>query len=179
VLAVRRALAIMALTAVLVTTIGSAATAGARAKFRVSSPAFAAGREIPEGFTCTGANANPPLRWRNLPDGAVELALVMDDPDAPSGTFVHWVAWGIDPEAGALPEQAIPAGVVQGSNGTGSATYLGPCPPPGDGPHRYRFTVFAVDEPVELASGAPAAELRDAIAGTVVAKARLVGRYER
>ena len=93
----------------------------------------------------------------------------MEDPDAKSGTFVHWVVWGIDPVTGQLPEQILPAGTREGSNGARRLGYTGPCPPQGDGPHRYRFTLYAVDKPVSVAIGATAAELRNAIRGTVIA----------
>jgi Raf kinase inhibitor-like YbhB/YbcL family protein len=107
-----------------------------------------------------------------VPKGTVELAITLEDPDAPSGTFVHWVAWGIDPTAGALPEETLPDGVIEGD-----PSYLGPCPPPGD-PHRYRFTLYALDAPIELEAGvATIADLRAAIKGTVTGKAKLVGLY--
>lgn len=156
------------------------APAGAKpAKFRLTSPAFAPGGPIPDGFTCDGANANPPLRWSAAPKQAVELALIVDDPDAGVGTFVHWVAFGIDPALRSLPEETVPASVSEGSNGTGEAGYLGPCPPAGDGAHRYRFTLYALDEPMVLDLLPTAEQLRDAIRGSVIGTARLVGRYER
>jgi Raf kinase inhibitor-like YbhB/YbcL family protein len=103
----------------------------------------------------------------------------MEDPDTARGTFVHWVVWGIDPGAGSLPEQVVPAGVQQGANGTGGQGYLGPCPPPGGGAHHYRFTLYAVDAPIELSPGASADDLRAAVRGHVVSRARLVGLYVR
>jgi hypothetical protein len=104
----------------------------------------------------------------------------MDDPDAVVGTFVHWVAWGIDPAARRLPEEAVPAGVVEGANGAGRPGYLGPCPPPGDGPHRYRITMYALDASPGIAAGsATADDLRAAIKGHVLAKDRTVGTVER
>lgn len=150
-------------------------SAAARTRFRLTSPAFAPRGTIPDGFTCDGANASPPLRWKGVPKGTVELAITLEDPDAPSGTFVHWVAWGIDPKAGALPEATLPANVVEGD-----PAYFGPCPPPGAEPHRYRFTLYALDEPVDLEPGtATIADLRAEIKATVKAKAKLVGRYGR
>jgi Raf kinase inhibitor-like YbhB/YbcL family protein len=148
-------------------------------KFRLTSPAFAKGAAIPDGFTCEGASASPPLRWKGAPKKAVQLALVVDDPDAPSGTFVHWVAWNIDPTAGELPEQHVPAGVVQGSNSGGSQKYLGPCPPRGDEPHHYRFTLYALSKAPTVSAGATAAELRAAIRSDVLKRTRLVGTYRR
>ena len=148
-------------------------------KFKVSSPAFANGKPIPVGFTCDGASASPPLKWKGVPKKTVQLALIMEDPDAPGGTFVHWVAWSIDPKAGELPEQNIPPTVVQGSNSLNTAKYLGPCPPRGDHPHHYRFTLYALSKPASVEGGATAASLRVAIRKTTLARARLVGTYQR
>jgi len=151
-----------------------------RDRFTVTSPAFADGEPIPEGFTCDGANASLPLVWRKIPKGTTELALVMDDPDTRVGTFVHWVAWGIEPKPRRLPEETLPANVVEGASGTGSPGYRGPCPPTGDGPHRYRVTMYALDEsPAVTAGTATADDLRAAIEGHVLAKDRTVGTYER
>ncbi|HEY8215945.1 MAG TPA: YbhB/YbcL family Raf kinase inhibitor-like protein [Acidimicrobiia bacterium] len=147
----------------------------ARKPFTVTSPAFGEGKPIPEGFTCSGANASLPLRWRNVPKGTSQLALVMDDPDSPIGTFVHWVAWGIPPKPPRLPEETLPPAVIEGK-----PSYIGPCPPPGAGPHHYRIAVYALDEPPQVTAGeATAADLRAAIKGHVLAKDRLVGTYER
>jgi len=157
----------------------AAAVPAKASKLRLTSPAFKDGGLIPDGFTCDGANASVPLRWRGVPKSTVELALTMEDPDTPIGTFVHWVVWSLDPEAGSIPEQTVPAGVQEGKNGTGGTGYLGPCPPPGAGPHRYRFTLYALDEALTLAPGATINELRAAIKSTVVAKTRLVGVYAR
>jgi Raf kinase inhibitor-like YbhB/YbcL family protein len=148
-------------------------------KFRLTSPAFAKGAAIPDGFTCDGAGASPPLRWKGVPKKAVQLALIVDDPDAPSGTFVHWVAWNIDPGAGELPEQNVPDGVVQGSNSLRTQTYLGPCPPRGDDPHHYRFTLYALSKAPSVAAGTTADELRAAIKPDVLKRTRLVGTYQR
>lgn len=161
-------------------TVATSPASARRAPFAVTSPAFAPGGLIPEGFTCNGANASFPLRWRGVPKRTEELALIMEDPDAPIGTFVHWVAWGIDPGARRLPEETLPAGVVEGASGTGKPGYLGPCPPPADGAHRYRITMYGLDAPPDVAAGtATAADLRAAIKGHVLAKAKLVGRYDR
>ena len=167
----RRTLVIVAV----VVSIGLVAgPASAKPKLKLTSPAFVAGEMIPDGFTCDGANASPPLRWKGVPKGAVELAITLEDPDAPGGTFTHWVAWGIDPSAGSLPEEVLPAEVVEGD-----PSYFGPCPPSGQ-QHRYRFTLYAVDEQITLDAGvANIDDLRAAIKGTVTAKAKLVALYER
>jgi Raf kinase inhibitor-like YbhB/YbcL family protein len=103
----------------------------------------------------------------------------VDDPDASNGTFVHWVAWNIDAKPGRLPEQTIPATIVQGSNGAGSQKYIGPCPPPGDGRHHYSFTLYALSRAPSVQAGATAAELRAAIKRSTLARAQLVGTYQR
>jgi Raf kinase inhibitor-like YbhB/YbcL family protein len=150
------------------------------ATFELTSPAFDDDAPIPDGFTCQGANASPPLRWSGVPDDAVELALIVEDPDAPTPEpFVHWVAWGIDPAASQLPEATVPAGVIQGSNQAGQAGYAGPCPPRGDDPHRYEFTLVALAEPLDLAGGATASDVRAAIEGDTLAEATLTGTYAR
>ena len=149
--------------------------AAAKGKFTLTSPAFAPGELIPDGFTCDGASASPPLKWKAVPKGTVELALTMEDPDAPGGTFDHWVAWGIDPDGGRLPEETLPPEVVEGD-----PSYRGPCPPPGVDAHRYRFTLYALSKPVTLEAGvATIDDLRAAIKGTVRGKAKLIGRYAR
>lgn len=177
--ATRAGLAIGVAAAALLTLATSPAGAR-RGPFTVTSPAFAPGGLIPDGFTCKGANASLPLRWHGVPKRSEELALIMEDPDAPVGTFVHWVVWGIDPTARRLPEETLPAGVVQGASGAGRPGYLGPCPPPADGAHRYRITTYALDAPPHVAAAtATAADLRAAIKGHVLAKATLVGRYDR
>jgi Raf kinase inhibitor-like YbhB/YbcL family protein len=148
------------------------------AAFALTSPAFGDGAAIPEQFTCDGAGVSPPLEWAGFPEGTRELALTVDDPDAPSGNFVHWVAWGIDPDAGSLAEGAVPEGMVQGVNGAGEAGYSGPCPPAGPA-HRYVFTLYAVSQPLTLAAGADEAALLAAIAEVELAETQLTGTYGR
>ena len=160
---------------------GADVTAARKAKFRLTSPAFAEGATIPEGFTCVGANASPPLHWKGVPKQTVQLALIVDDPDAGIGTFVHWVAWNIAPKPAQLPEQTIPAEVLQGANGAGRAAYTGPCPPAGSGVHHYRFNLYALSKApaVDPGTGTNAGALRRAVKGSVLAKTRLVGTFER
>jgi hypothetical protein len=147
------------------------------AEFTLTSSAFANGEAIPSRYTCEGENLSPPLRWSGTPDGTRSLALVVDDPDAPVGTFTHWLAWGIDPEAGGLAEgQPAPA---EGRNDFRVIGYGGPCPPPGHGPHRYFFKLYALDSDLALPAGASRAELERALEGHVLARAELVGIYER
>jgi Raf kinase inhibitor-like YbhB/YbcL family protein len=143
----------------------------------VSSDAFADGEPIPSRHALDGENLSPPLTWSGLPQGTRSLALVCEDPDAPSGTFVHWVAWGIDPAVGGLGEgEAAPA---EGRNGFGHSGYGGPAPPPGHGPHRYFFRLFALDAAPELEASASMQGLEAAVDGHVLATGELMGTYER
>src|SRR5262249_889889 len=134
----------------------------------VSSTSFADGGDIPRRHTCDGDDLPPPLNFSGVPEGTREIALLVEDPDAPSGTFVHWVAWGIDPSTDALAEGAAAPG--SGRNGFGRPGYGGPCPPKGPA-HRYVFTAFALSQALELPSGASADDLRKAIHGSVLAEA--------
>jgi Raf kinase inhibitor-like YbhB/YbcL family protein len=145
--------------------------------FALESSAFGHAEAIPSRHTCDGEDLSPPLRWTNVPDEARALALVVDDPDAPSGVFTHWVAWGLDPAAGGLGEgEAAPS---EGSNDFGAVGYRGPCPPPGHGRHRYVFRLYALDRELELDGGAGKAELEQVMEGHVLMIAELVGTYER
>jgi len=146
-------------------------------EFALESSAFQNAQAIPSRHSCEGDDVSPPLRWTNVPDGARSLALVVDDPDAPGGVFIHWVAWGLDPSAEGLGEgEAAPS---EGGNDFGATGYRGPCPPPGHGRHRYVFRLYALDAELELGSGAGKAELEQAIEGHVLTTAELVGTYER
>jgi Raf kinase inhibitor-like YbhB/YbcL family protein len=144
--------------------------------FELTSTAFGEGQPIPRKHSCDGENASPPLDWSS-PEGTRSLALILHDPDAPSGDFVHWVAWGIDPDAGGLEEGAHPPG--EGANGFGENGYGGPCPPPGHGAHRYFHELFALDTVLDLPEGASREQLEDAIEGHVLGAAELMGTYER
>jgi Raf kinase inhibitor-like YbhB/YbcL family protein len=150
----------------------------APAAITVTSPAFDDGATIPTRFTCDGEEVSPPLAWDGVPADAAELALLVEDPDAPGGTFVHWVVWGIDASAGGLDEGAVPGDASEGANETGESGYAGPCPPPGD-PHHYGFTVLALSEPLDLDAGATADDLRQAVEDSVLAQGMLTGLYGR
>jgi Raf kinase inhibitor-like YbhB/YbcL family protein len=147
------------------------------ADFTLASDAFENDQEIPRRYTCEGDDRSPPLSWSELPEGARSLALIVDDPDAPGGTFTHWLAWAIDPESGGLGEGEIAP--VEGRNDFGTVGYRGPCPPPGHGPHRYFFRLYALDADIELERGAGRRDLERALEGHVVGGAELIGRYER
>ena len=145
--------------------------------FRLSSDAFSDDGEIPARYTCDGDNVSSPLRWAAPPEGTQSLALVMDDPDAPSGTFTHWLAWGLDPRPGGLGEGT--SAPMEGVNDFGDRGYAGPCPPPGHGRHRYRFRLHALSADPRPGASDRREEFERAIDGLVRATAELVGGYER
>ena len=151
--------------------------------FRLTSSAFAEGETIPKRYTCDGADQSPPLTWSDPPAGTQSLALIVEDPDAPSGTFVHWVIYRLSPSPAELtagvPRQAeLPNGARQGRNSFRRVGYGGPCPPAG-APHHYHFQLFALDLSPDVTSGASASELRSAMNGHIVGQTELVGLYGR
>jgi Raf kinase inhibitor-like YbhB/YbcL family protein len=162
---------------------GSTATPGATEPapeppaLTLTSPAFADGEPIPVRFTCDGENVSPPLAWTGVPDDAAELALIVNDPDAGTDGFVHWVMWGFPAEDAAIAAGKVPRVSVQGSHGANGEGYTGPCPP--SGVHHYEFELFAVSESPQVVPGADAQALRDAVADITVATTELVGTYER
>jgi Raf kinase inhibitor-like YbhB/YbcL family protein len=151
----------------------------APATMRLTSDAFADGEAIPERFSCDGQDVSPPLAWEGVPSGAAALALVMEDPDAPGGTFVHWTLFDVPPQVGGLREGEVPKGARQGENSFGKARYGGPCPPEGDEPHHYAFLVYALKSALELDAGAPPEDVRAAIGRAAIARGQLTGRFGR
>lgn len=147
-------------------------------KFTMTSPAFEEGGIIPQRFTCSGENLSPPLKWSAPPGETRSFALILDDPDAASGTFVHWVVFNIGPGVRALPEGTDLRNAVQGSNDFGKKGYGGPCPPPGP-THRYFFNLYALDKPVDLSGSIRKSDLLSAMKGHIIAEARLMGRFSR
>jgi Raf kinase inhibitor-like YbhB/YbcL family protein len=145
------------------------------AGFALSSPAFAEGEPIPAEFTCDGADTSPPIQWTGVPDGAVELILTLQDPDAPSGVFTHWTVFGIDPATEGFPSGGVVSGALQGTNEFGDAGYGGPCPPEGES-HRYFFTLAALSAASGLEAGASSSEVDAAVQGAT-ATTTLVGTY--
>ncbi|PWT80362.1 MAG: YbhB/YbcL family Raf kinase inhibitor-like protein [Acidobacteria bacterium] len=143
---------------------------------KITSSAFHEGANIPSKFSCDGANTNPPLQVADVPSGAKSLALIVDDPDAPSGLFTHWIVWNISPQMSAIAEGRTPKG-VQGTNDFGKSSYGGPCPP--SGTHRYYFKIFALDRELDLPAGAKRSQFDAAMKGHVVAQGELMGRYSR
>lgn len=153
------------------------AIAVAAPHFIVESSAWKDGAPIPKPFTCDGGDALPPLRIAGVPKGTAALALVVDDPDAPSGLFTHLLAWNL-PAATERLEGRLPEGAVVGTNDFGRAGWGGPCPPHGK-PHRYRFHVHALKAPLSLEPGAGRAAFDKALAGNTLGEAILVGTYKR
>lgn len=147
---------------------------------RVRSPAFSAGGMIPATYTCDDRNASPPLSWDRGPDGTVAYALIMDDPDAPAGTWVHWVVWNISDTSlveGMTPVPVGPTGIRQGKNSWHTRGYGGPCPPRGT--HRYFFKVYALGSTLDLSPDTEKAGLIRAMGECILARGELMGRYER
>jgi len=149
----------------------------------LDSPAFSPGFPLPRNHTADGLNESPPLRWGSPPEGTRSFALVCDDPDAPSGTFVHWVLFNLPPDLRELPpgvpaDADLPGGVRQGTNGLGRIGYLGPSPPAGR-PHRYFFRLYALDTRLGLPAGATREQLLAAMRDHQLAEGRVFGVYSR
>lgn len=143
----------------------------------LTSPAFKNGELIPSKFTCDGADVNPALAIGNVPPEAKSLALIMDDPDAPGGMWVHWVVWNIDLKTREVKENSVPPGAKQGMNDFRKTPYGGPCPP--SGTHRYFFKLYALDTLVDPGPNANKAALEKAMKGHVIGQAELMGKYKR
>lgn len=143
----------------------------------VTTKAFDAGEPVPVHYTCDGADESPPLHWRHIPKDAEALALVVDDPDAPAGTWTHWVVLDMPTTTRVSHEAKSPKGGVEAENSWGDASYGGPCPP--SGTHRYRFKLYALDEPTGLDAGASLDEALDAVDEHAIARGQLVGTYSR
>jgi Raf kinase inhibitor-like YbhB/YbcL family protein len=146
------------------------------AKMKITSSAFQEGGNIPSKFTCDGSDISPPLQIAEVPSGTKSLALVVDDPDAPSGLFTHWMVWNISPQTNTIEEGSTPKG-VDGTNDFGKSGYGGPCPP--SGTHRYYFKIFALDRELDLPPGTKRSQLDAAMKGHVVEQGELMGRYSR
>ncbi len=149
----------------------------------LSSTAFPPGGDIPSKYTCSGADVSPALIWNDPPAGTQSFALIADDPDAPVGTWVHWVAYDLPASARQLTEgvpkaEAIAGGGIQGQNDFGKTGYGGPCPPPGK-PHRYYFKLYALDGKLSLKPGATKKVVEAAMEGHILAQAEVMGRFQR
>jgi Raf kinase inhibitor-like YbhB/YbcL family protein len=152
------------------------------AEINLTSPAFEHGRPIPYVHTCEGDDVSPPLQWDGAPVEARSYAIVCEDPDAPGGSWIHWVLYNIPadavelkPAVPTLPE--LPSGARHGRNTAGDMAYAGPCPPPGN-PHRYFFRLYALDISLNLAVGATKAELEAAMDQHILAQGTLMGTYQ-
>lgn len=144
---------------------------------KISSSAFQHNAYIPAKFTCDGADMNPALVIENVPADAKSLALIVDDPDAPAGTWVHWVVWNISPDTKDIKEHAVPSGASQGMTDFRKRSYGGPCPP--SGTHRYFFKLYALDTMLTIGADSIKAAVERAMQGHILAKAELIGLYKR
>ena len=143
---------------------------------RLASPAFPHNGPLPDKYGCRGAGVNPPLAIENIPNGTKSLALIVDDPDAPSGVWVHWVLWNIS-AVSSISEDSVPAGALCGTNDGQTLDYDPPCPPWGT--HRYFFKLYALDTKLNLGEGARKADVEKAMQGHMLAQTELVGTYTK
>jgi len=151
-------------------------------KMQITSPAFTDSSMVPSKYTCDGQDISPPLEWKDVPAGTKSFALICDDPDAPIGTWVHWVAYNISPNITKLDENVKPEKesknvMRQGNNDWSKIGYGGPCPP--GGTHRYYFKLYALDNMLDLKSGPTKAQLLQAMKGHILAESQLIGKYTR
>jgi Raf kinase inhibitor-like YbhB/YbcL family protein len=156
---------------------------GVAMSIQLTSTAFGEGKPIPAKYTCDGADVSPPLKWSNVPNGTKSIALISDDPDAPVGTWVHWVIYNIPPDVTELAEgvpksEVLTNGARQGMTDFKRIGYGGPCPPPGR-PHRYFFKIHALDTKLDLKPGATKQQLLRTMEGHILAEGQLMGTYKR
>jgi hypothetical protein len=156
---------------------------GAAVPFTLTTSAFAAGAAIPEQYSCKGADISPSLQWNGVPANTATFAIIMDDPDAPDGTWVHWVLWNLPANAKSLPEgvpkrEQLAGGPRQGRNSFHKIGYNGPCPPAG-ATHRYFFRIYALDGKLDLAAGAGRSQLDAAMKGHVLAQTEYMGTFRK
>lgn len=144
---------------------------------KISSTAFKHNELIPEKYTCDGTDVIPPLAIEGVPESAKSLALIVDDPDAPRGTWVHWVVWNIDPKTKEISSDSVAKGAEQGMNDFKKLDYGGPCPP--SGTHRYFFKLYALDTLLSLGKGAAKVDLEKSMEGHVLAQAEVIGLYRK
>ncbi|MEX0622170.1 MAG: YbhB/YbcL family Raf kinase inhibitor-like protein [Candidatus Woykebacteria bacterium] len=144
---------------------------------KITSTAFSDGGPIPAKYTCDGNNFSPPLEFSEIPPEAKSLVLIVDDPDAPSKTWVHWTAWNIDPQTAQIDEGQVPPGATQGVTDFGEVGYAGPCPP--SGTHRYFFKLYALETSLQIPYQAQKEDLEKAMADHIIAKTQLVGLYSK
>ena len=160
----------------------SEAKGGKKMQIKVTSTAFEEGGMIPKQYTCDGTDVSPPLAWTSVPEGTKTIALICDDPDAPMGTWVHWVLFNLPADVKELPgsvplQKRLETGAIQGTNDFRKIGYGGPCPP--GGTHRYYFKLYAVDTELNLQAGATKRELLKAMEGHILGEGQLMGKYKR
>lgn len=143
----------------------------------LTASAFSEGQSIPSKYTCDGENINPELLINEVPPDAKSLVLIVDDPDAPAGTWVHWTLWNIDPQTSVIAENTVPSGAVEGVTSFGKSGYGGPCPP--SGTHRYVFKLYALDQELDLPASTTADELPEAMQAHILEQTQLMGTYSR
>lgn len=151
---------------------------------KIKSPAFQHNQPMPAKFTCDGQNINPPLCFSDIPQDAKSLTLIVDDPDAPMGTWVHWTLWNIEPQTKEIPENSVSQEEVEGITSFGKPGYGGPCPPASQrgepsGTHHYFFKLYALDITLTLNSLADKQTLEKAMEGHIIARTELVGLYRK
>jgi len=144
---------------------------------QIQSDSFENNKMMPAKFTCDSSNISPGLSFSGIPDGSKSLVLIMDDPDAPGGTWIHWTVWNIDPSVTKIPENSVPGGSVEGKTDFGKPGYGGPCPP--SGTHRYFFKLYALDTVLDLDASAAANDIEKAMKGHTIDSAELIGLYKR
>jgi len=143
----------------------------------LSSRVFENNDKIPQKYSCEGEGINPPLIISEIPERAKSLVLIVDDPDAPMGTFVHWVVFNISPTTTEIPEGKVPEGSISGKNSVGLTNFIAPCPP--SGTHRYRFFLWALSEKLDLPEGASREDVETAASKYILDKAELTGTYQK
>jgi len=144
---------------------------------KIESTAFKNNKSIPREYTCDGKNINPSLLISDVPENAKSLVLIVDDPDASAGTWVHWTVWNIDPKVSEIPENSVPEGSAEGVTDSGRPGYSGPCPP--SGTHRYFFKLFALDKTLNLSTSVRAGDIEKEMEDNILVEAQLVGLYSR
>jgi len=149
---------------------------------KITSPAFEDGGMIPSKYTCDGEDISPPLQWEAVPDGTASIAIISDDPDAPVGTWVHWVLFNLPPDTKELKEnfpddETLADGTRQGITDFGATGYGGPCPP--SGTHRYFFKIYALDKQIDVAAIVDKAQLLQEMEGHIIGQGQLIGKYQR
>jgi len=144
---------------------------------KIQSTAFENNQVIPKKYSCDGDGINPPLTFSEIPQDVQSLVLIVDDPDAPSGTFTHWILWNIDPRSSGISENSVPSGAIQGNSDAGEIGYVGPCPP--SGTHHYFFKLFALGAKIDLPLGSKRSDLEKMMVNHIIARTELVGLYSR